>query len=142
VLKKVRGEVNPADLLTKHISGKDKIDQLVELYGLAFMKGRAKSAPLLKKKTPMTTVDDLPGGDELEVCVIRDLDESRDVVVPEAVLHDITKWPHLYDEKTREYMFPTAVAAPEVETTTAEERDEHGRLHRRWAAHRVQVRRG
>ena len=33
ILKKVRGDVNPADLLTKHISGKDKIDQLVERRG-------------------------------------------------------------------------------------------------------------
>ena len=43
ILKKVRGEVNPADLLTKHISVKDKIEQLVELYGLVFLKGRART---------------------------------------------------------------------------------------------------
>ena len=140
ILKKVRGDVNPADLLTKHICGKDKIDQLVDLYGLAFLKGRARSAPQLRKKTP-ANYDDC-GGDELEICVMRDIDESRDVVVPEAVLHDISVWPHMYDEVLREQMFPTAVAAPEVETASKEDLDEHGRLHRRWAAQRVTISRG
>ena len=68
--------------------------------------------------------------------------EDRDVVVPEAILHDITKWPRLFDEKMREYMFPTAVAAPEVESVTSEDLDEHGRLHQRWAAQRGRVSRG
>ena len=89
---------------------------------------------MLKKKTPMTSIDELPGGDDIEVHVIRDLDESREVIVPEAVLHDIGRWPHLYDEEMREYMFPTAVAAPEVEYVSPEDLDEYGKLHRRWAA--------
>ena len=50
ILKKVKGDVNPADLLTKHLGSKDKVDQLVSLYGCAFMSGRAKSAPLLKRR--------------------------------------------------------------------------------------------
>ena len=78
----------------------------------------------------------------MEVCVLRDIDESNDVVVPEAVLHDITIWPHMYDEQLREQMFPTAVAAPEVEKASDEELGEHGRLHRRWAAQRITVSRG
>ena len=139
ILKKDGGEVNPADLLTKHISGKDKIEQLVELYKLAFMKGRAKSAPMLKKKTPMTSVDDCDGGDELEVDVLQDIDVDREVVVPEARLHDCCRWPHMYDEKMRDLMFPTAVAAPEYETVDPEDLDEHGKLHRRWAAQRLKV---
>lgn len=39
ILKKVRGYINPADLLTKVISGKDKVDQLVVLYGFVFWGG-------------------------------------------------------------------------------------------------------
>ena len=50
ILKKVRGELNPADLLTKFIVGKDKIDQLVSLYGLVFRDGRAASAPLAQEE--------------------------------------------------------------------------------------------
>ena len=79
---------------------------------------------------------------ELEVNVLRDMNESNDVVVPEAILHDITKWPHMYDDEMREYMFPTAVAAPEVESVSNEDLHEHARLHQRWAAHRASVSRG
>ena len=73
---------------------------------------------------------------------MRDIDESRDVVVPGAMLHDVSVWPHMYDEVLREQMFPTAVAAPEVETASKEDLDEHGRLHRRWAAQRITISRG
>ena len=48
ILKKKHGELNPADLASKH-----KIDQLVELFGCAFMSGRAKSAPSLPSKRRM-----------------------------------------------------------------------------------------
>ena len=47
-----------------------------------------------------------------------------------------------YDEVLREQMFPTAVAAPVVETASKEDLDEHGRLHRRWAAQRITISRG
>ena len=110
ILKKVRGELNPADLLTKFIVGKDKVDQLVALYGLVFMDGRAAAAPLLKKKTVPTK------GDVVEVNVVKDSDLLGDILVPEADFHDITRWPHSYSEEEMHRMFPTAIAAPEVET--------------------------
>ena len=139
ILKKVRGDINPADLLTKFISSKDKVDQLVELYGLAFMAGRAKSAPQLKRK--VNAPNDV-AEDDFAVFVLSDIDDGRDVVVPEAAVHDAGTWPHLYPSDLREAMFPTAVAAPEVETIDAEALDELGKLHRRWAAHRISVTRG
>ena len=142
MLKKVRGDMNPADLLTKHISGKDKVDQLVQLYGLVFMSGRAKAAPLLKRKVVEPSDLDMPLEDDLELCVIKDLDEDCEVVVPEASPHDPDVWPHLYSQELRETMFPTAVAAPEVEAVDPEAVDELGRFHRRWAAHRISVVRG
>ena len=76
------------------------------------------------------------------VHVAQEVDEGRDVVVPEAVLHDLNKWPHMYEEELREYMFPTAVAAPEVDSADLEALGEHERLHRRWAAQLVTVSRG
>ncbi len=36
-------------------------------------------------------------------------------------------------------MFPTAIAAPDFETIDPEERDELGRLHRRWAAVKISI---
>ena len=44
-LKKVLGEENPADLLTKHSISKDRLEKLVELYDCHFRQGRAQSAP-------------------------------------------------------------------------------------------------
>jgi len=49
-LRKVRGDVNPADLFTKYLPAKDKISQLVSLFECRYMEGRAVSAPLLREK--------------------------------------------------------------------------------------------
>ena len=140
-LKKVLGELNPADLRTKHLNSKDKVDQLVKLYGLVFMSGRAKSAPLLRRKTVEPDAMDFEN-DDLELIVMDNIDESREVVMPEAVAHDIEVWPHLYPVQLREAMFPTAIAVPSMEEVDAHALGEHGRLHRRWAARRIAVTRG
>ena len=144
ILKKVRGDVNPADLLTNHISTKDKIDQLVVLYGLAFLGGRPKSAPMLKKKSgaamPVSGAE--YGGEDVEVQVLQDIGEEGSVIVPEAELHDATRWPHSYEKELQDRMFPTAIAAPEFEAADPEAVGEHRRLHQRWAAQRVTVSRG
>ena len=46
-VRKVRGEVNPADLFTKHLPSHDNILQLIKLFGCSYRDGRAASAPLL-----------------------------------------------------------------------------------------------
>ena len=82
-LRKIDGKVNPADLLTKHSLSRARMAMLVELFGCRFLKGRAASAPLMRRggttKTTMASagkdlgavtsgdVDDLgsvPGGDD------------------------------------------------------------------------------
>ena len=78
----------------------------------------------------------------LEVNVVKDSDLTGDIVVPEADFHDVTRWPHMYSEEEMGKMFPTAVAAPETESISEEQLQEHGRLHRRWAAVRVTTSRG
>ena len=45
---KVDGEVNPADLFTKHSESKNKLDQVVALFSCRFLDGRAALAPTLK----------------------------------------------------------------------------------------------
>ena len=47
-LRKVPGESNPADLFTKHLESKAKLDQVVSLFNCEFRDGRAASAPQLK----------------------------------------------------------------------------------------------
>ena len=48
---KVAGEVSPADLFTKHLESRAKLDQVVGLFSCRFMEGRAASAPALKSDT-------------------------------------------------------------------------------------------
>ena len=47
-LRKVRGEENPADLLTKHSSSRAKLEYLVSLFGCRYCDGRSAAAPLLR----------------------------------------------------------------------------------------------
>jgi hypothetical protein len=47
-VRKVRGEVKPANLFTKHLPSKDKIHQLTSLFGCEYRTGRAEGAPLLR----------------------------------------------------------------------------------------------
>ena len=49
----MNGLVNPADLSTKHLKSRDRINQLVELSNCECREGRATAAPALRKnKTP------------------------------------------------------------------------------------------
>ena len=48
-LRKVPGEANPADLFTKHLSSRDRIEQLVKLMNCEFRDGRAESAPQIRR---------------------------------------------------------------------------------------------
>ena len=48
-LRKVDGEANPADLLTKHSITRQKLENLVALFGCKYLGGRAESAPLVRK---------------------------------------------------------------------------------------------
>ena len=47
-LRKVAGEVNPADLFTKHSLSRLRLEQLVALHGCKYLGGRAESAPLTR----------------------------------------------------------------------------------------------
>ena len=48
-LYKVRGEENPADLFTKHLSGHDRIEKLLELFGCVYRGGRPDAAPRMRQ---------------------------------------------------------------------------------------------
>ena len=47
-LRKVLGDENPADLLTKHSLSQERIGKLVELFGCRFRDGRAEIAPKMR----------------------------------------------------------------------------------------------
>ena len=48
-LRKVAGESNPADLLTKHSLTQARMEMLVQLHGCRYTEGRAESAPMTRK---------------------------------------------------------------------------------------------
>ena len=47
---KVKGEVNPADLFTKHLSSEVRVTELLRLFGCCFAGGRAECAPQLRRE--------------------------------------------------------------------------------------------
>ena len=46
-LRKVKGEINPPDLFTKHMPSRDKIRQLLSLFNCEFEDGRPAGTPKL-----------------------------------------------------------------------------------------------
>ena len=85
--RKVHGGVNPADLFTKHLSSKDRMEALVRLFGCEYREGRAVSAPKLRKKEKeqqqVQVVDERVGGGE-------------DPEAPWHPMHDPDILPHNY----------------------------------------------
>ena len=81
-LRKVDGEVNPADIFTKHSLTRERLMKLVGLFECAFMGGRAESAPRMRTnpsgKTTMAEVNQVvgEGGEE------DGRDEQRPPVMP------------------------------------------------------------
>ena len=61
-LRKVPGESNPADLLTKHSHTREKLKQLVKLFSCEHIGGRAASAPALRRgESSKLTMGDAQG---------------------------------------------------------------------------------
>ena len=86
-VRKVRGDVNPADLFTKHLPSRDKIAQLVKLFGCEYREGRSAAAPMLRPHDSTGGQGGEPSSRHLptfEVC--------------DAGLHDLNILPHLHSE--------------------------------------------
>ena len=49
-IRKVRVEVNPADLFTKHVSSEIRWTELLRFFGCNFAGGRAEGAPQLRRE--------------------------------------------------------------------------------------------
>ena len=108
-VRKGAGEVNPADLFTKHLPSKEKIHQLTALFGCEYREGRAASAPLLRPHG----VDGHQDGNLSEV------DPLPSFTFAEAEVHGIKVLPHMHRECDIDRMFPRIEAVPE----TANSRD-------------------
>ena len=98
-LRKVRGEVNPADVFTKHLTSQERIESLMKLFGCEFRGGRPAGAPQLKREKA-------EGMGELNV-------HEDDFY--HAEMHDPDVLPHEYNNDDIEKLFPRAIAPPTEE---------------------------
>ena len=101
-VRKVWGEVNPADLFTKHLPSREKVHQLLDLFGCEYRSGRAAAAPLLRP---------------LDVDGRQGVHPTIDSVLPTFNVepHDIQRLPHKHSSAEMERLFPIIRAAPERE---------------------------
>ena len=127
-MRKVNGLVNPADLFTKHLSSRDRVTQLVELFNCEYREGRATTAPLLRKeKTPdaecrMTTTNTTKQHDNDGVThsnMASNMASNIGVGVVDtnnlSPSHDPDVLPHAYAADDMESLFPVAVAPEDAE---------------------------
>ena len=116
----MRGEVNPADLFTKHLSSEDRVSDLCELFRCRFASGRAAGAPSLKrhgleeKLLALDMVHSTAGPTMEQEGFYYQVGDYEGEAVPEAYLHDASQLPHLIGGDLR-LLFPRAVAAEELE---------------------------
>ena len=105
-VRKVAGEVNPADLFTKHLPSKDKIHQLTALFGCEYREGRALTAPQLRPNVdPEQQGDHLPGDDSFD---------PLPTFMSDAITHDPNILPHMYEHEIMVKMFPLIEAPAEI----------------------------
>ena len=112
-LRKVPGLANPADLLTKHSLSRERLRDLVKLYGCEYRPGRASLAPTLRRTQGTTTTmanadtEDLTGEVEEREC-----NEDEELTRP--------VMPHrLFDDTELDALYPAFVAPAEVDNPDA-----------------------
>ena len=136
-LRKVRGEVNPADLFTKHLTSRERVTKLTELFGCQFREGRASSSPQLRKETVEVNIvgvrKDRRGGQTAKERPEEegDDDEARFNDYP---IHDEHVLPHEYAKADLNEHFPVALAKPDPNPEYSEEALEKLMLDARTAA--------
>ena len=102
-LKKVWGEVNPADLFTKHLPSREKVHQLLGLFNCEYRTGRAAAAPLLRPHS----VDGRQGGQPADDNAYLPTYTATRADQP----HDASRLPHRYPDIEIDELFPTIEAA-------------------------------
>jgi hypothetical protein len=116
-LKKVAGTSNPADLFTKHSLSRDKLRELVALFGCEFREGRAATAPTLRtdqgSKATMADYDDQD--DVGDVCGVNEAGQDEEDTNGPTIL------PHLVlSGDALDIQYPSLVAPDEVDSREAE----------------------
>ena len=121
-VRKVRGDVNPADLFTKHLPSKDKIHQLVKLFGCEYRTGRSTAAPLLRPQGCGGGSGGPPATAYLPTFVTEEDQEER---------HDFCKLPHMHSKSEMDRLFRVLGAPPagvDIEDREAKEDAKFGEM--------------
>jgi hypothetical protein len=117
-LRKVKGEDNPADLFTKHLTSRERIGNLLELIGCKYRGGRAAAAPVLRSgvgtsKGELLQVAEATSGTMPWHGKVFPRSTEGDRDTPEALAACEGVLPHLHEDC--EDRFPRAVACPALE---------------------------
>ena len=118
-LRKIRGEVNPADLFTKHLASEERVQNLCALFGCRFIGGRAAGAPELRRTAEDGRLLAVEGPYSVEGkqakqdgYVYPGVVEDGELL-PEAYLHDERSLPHMLSGDIARF-FTRAVPGPEA----------------------------
>ena len=101
LVQKVRGDVNPADLFTKHLLTNIKIDQLAKLFGCENCEGRSPAAPMLRPQEATGGEGGQPSSGYAPAFEVR-----------EAGMHDPKVLPHMHESRALEKLLLLLEAAP------------------------------
>ena len=99
-LRKIRGEVNPADLFIEFLESRVKIDQLLALFACELRDGRPAAAPLLHRE----------GLGQFET---QHPDEDALKTIDEAEIHNPEVLPHHYPQEDIDVLFPNIDPPPQ-----------------------------
>jgi len=116
-LRKVKGEENPADLFTKHLTSRDRIRSLLDLFGCRYRDGRAAVAPVLRSgvgtsKGELLRLAEGTTGTMLWHGKVFPKSADGEADIPEALPAQEGLLPHLHDDW--EDRFPRAEACEEL----------------------------
>ena len=129
-VRKVKGEENPADLFTKHLPSKEKVHNLVKMFGCECREGRSAAAPLLRPMEESNLLDSSLGGRRAKDACSNNLSRADlaccESPVPIFSLSSSDRLPHLYLAADLERLFPRNEAPPHEEFVTGGEDYEAG----------------
>jgi len=125
-LRKVPGLANPADLLTKHSLSRERLHDLVRLYGCEYRPGRASLAPTLRRtQGTKTTLADHAAEDLTGEIEERVQDDGEDLLRP--------IMPHrLFGDEELDALYPAFNAPAEVDNPDAAKDEDDSTLQHGW----------
>jgi len=122
----VPGLANPADLLTKHSLSRERLRDLVRLYGCEYRPGRASLAPTLRRtQGTKTTLADAAAEDLTGEIEDRAPDDGEDLLRP--------IMPHrLFGDEELDALYPAFNAPAEVDNPDAVKDEDDSTLQHGW----------